>query len=140
MENDRNQIPEKAIKHKIEADGNPSNIPFGFICQAGTFNLPSEGSKSTECCLIVFILATSSPHKSSSGTQITGNKVPAPSLTDHVVFSSSGSPAWQASEPSNHACLTPYPKQVGNKIGLGDEDSPEERGRGSYSPSTQSWH
>ena len=58
------------------------------------------------------------------------------SLTDFAAFSSFGSQAWGTSEPGSRPCLAPYPKQASNKIGMG-EDSPEGRGRGSYSPSTQ---
>lgn len=59
------------------------------------------------------------------------------SLTDFAAFLSFGSQAWGTSEPGSRPCLAPYPKQASNKIGMGEEDSPEGRGRGSYSPSTQ---
>lgn len=40
-------------------------------------------------------------------------------------------PSLGTSEPGSRPCLAPYPKQAGNKIGMGEEDSPEGKGRGS---------
>ena len=63
-----------------------------------------------------------------------------PSLTDFAAFSTLGSQARITSEPGSCPCLAPYPKQASSKTGTGGEDSPEGRGRGSYSPPTRSWH
>lgn len=113
-------------------------IHFTLVCQVRTCHLLNGGRKSNAVVVSSHLLLL--PRKLHAGILANRKHRPMkPSLTCFVAFLSFGSQVWEASEPGSRPCLPPYPQQANNEIGMGEEGSPEGRGRGSYSSRTQSW-